>query len=131
MKKKFISLLALSILLFTTSFVNSYAATTSQWYYSTITLPKYVTTGQLYWTTIERTATVINTGTGVSYPTYKVYSRICTSSGKYISTDLLHATNTSEPRWHKTDVIGAKIKACFRNSQTEVHTNRVNLRWKP
>ena len=128
--KKIISLLIVSIFIFSVSLNSTYAATNG-WYYSTITLPKYLTTGQLYWTTVTREATVINNGTGVSYPTYKVYSRICSSSGKYLSNDLLHATDTSSPRWHYTDVVGANIKAAFRNSQTNTHTNKVDLRWKP
>lgn len=130
MVKRIITLLLVCSIMICFSFNNVYASGDG-WYRSEITLPKYLTTGQLYWLTRIRKATIVNTGTGVSYPTYKVYSRICSSSGKYLSNDLLHATDTSAPRWHYTDVVGANIKAAFRNSQTNTHTNKVNLRWKP
>ena len=132
MKKGRFIILIMSVVFLVCSVVPSYAEQKSGWYSSEITLPRYLTTGQSYWLTKKRKATVVNTGTGVHYPKYIVYYRIYTGSGtKYLSSELMHDTNTSEPRWHYTDVKGTYIKAGFRNAMTTVHTNKVELRWKP
>ena len=76
MKKGRFIILIMSVVFLVCSVVPSYAEQKSGWYSSEITLPRYLTTGQSYWLTKKRKATVVNTGTGVHYPKYIVYSRI-------------------------------------------------------
>jgi hypothetical protein len=81
------------------------------WYYSTITLPR---NGN--WFTTARKATVVNNGTGVSNPTYKVQACIANSSGSILTGWQDHPAKSDSVRWHKTDRKGSMIKGVFRSA---------------
>jgi hypothetical protein len=120
-------LLATSLTSFADSDIsNSQLRAGGGWYYSTITLPR---NGN--WFTTARKATVVNNGTGVSNPTYKVQACIANSSGPILTGWQDHPAKSDSVRWHKTDSKGFMIKGVFRSASANQKTNRVALRWNP
>ncbi len=96
------------------------------WYTSTITLPR-----NGWWYTVDRTATSHVQKTKVTNPKYDVVSNIVSVRNVQLSSNKTHKKNKIVIHNHTTGAKGAKVKAAFRSSIVNQHTNRVALGWEP
>lgn len=109
------------------TFSRSVRSAEKSWYGSTITLPR-----MSWWYTTARNATVVNQGTGVDSPSYTVLAKITNGSNEDLTNPpKIHEAGRDTVNWHYTNRKGSDVKAAFRSSFSTIHTNRVDLRWKP
>lgn len=98
----------------------------AEWYSSPITLPR-----NGWWYTVARTATSNTQRTRVSNPKYDVVSNITKSNKELLSTNKTHNSGKTDIQSHYTGLNGASLRASFRSSIINQHTNKVNLAWEP
>lgn len=99
----------------------------ADWHYATITLPR-----TNWWYTTTRSATSTKQGTGVNRPSYMVLAHITTDvTSEQLSANVTHPAGRNTTRWHYTNRKNTNVKACFRSSFYNLHTNIIDLRWKP
>ncbi|MCJ7841739.1 hypothetical protein MUB24_12690 [Lederbergia sp. NSJ-179] len=122
LQKKSLTLFAL--VSFVTIMLSSQVLAT--WYTSTITLPR-----NGWWYTVDRPATSNVQKTKVTNPTYDVVSNIVSLKNVQLSTNKTHKKNQNSIQNHNTGARGANVKAAFRSSLVNQHTNKVNLGWEP